>query len=81
MNQENYMPYPSEDQLKCSFAATCISRAADKYKISPQLMYARLQKYGLISKYILKYYDVLHTQSIENAVDDILEALKNRENK
>lgn len=64
---------------KLSFASLCIDRAAKKIGCTEAEMYKRLDSNGLIRDYLLEYYDTLHTQSLEYALDDLLQALRNRE--
>ena len=40
-----------------------------------------LKQHNIIDDYIFKYYDSLHSQSLEYAVDSILELLENKENR
>lgn len=71
-------PSPSE-QLR--FAVIAIEETAKKYAIPPSQLVKRLNKQGLIEGRLWKYYDLLHTQSREYVADDLMEALKCRENK
>ena len=66
---------------KLSFVSLCIDRAAKKIGCAEEEMYSRLKQHNLIEGYLLEYYDTLHTQSIEYAVDDLLQALYHREGK
>lgn len=56
-----------------------IERGARLMNIAPQEMYRRLKTQGLIEGYLLAYYDVLHTQSIEWLAETTVETLKNWE--
>lgn len=73
------MPNQEEIKQKLSFASICIDRAAHKAGCSEEKMYRRLKRHDLISGYLLSYYDTLHTQSLDYAVDDLLQTLQNRE--
>lgn len=39
-------------------------------------IYGRMKAAGLIEKYIIPHYDVLHTESRENVTNDMIETLK-----
>lgn len=47
--------------------------------ITPAEMRRRLKKQELIKKRVLKFYGLLHTQSIDWVADDITETLQNWE--
>ena len=61
------------------FAVMAIEASARKEQISGKNMYDRLKLQGLIHKRLFRYYDQLHTQSLEWVVDDIIETLNNWE--
>lgn len=65
----------SRTELVLGFAASCIEGAARRLGIPYQEVYARMKRVGLIDRYILPYYDMLHTMSRENVTDDIIECL------
>lgn len=67
---------PSEQLL---FAVIAIESAANKYAVSPSDLAQRLEKQGLIEGRLWKYYDQLHTQSRDYVADDLMEALRHRE--
>ena len=62
------------------FAVLAIEAAAKKMNISPNEMQHRLKAQNLIDSYIIKYYDVFHTMSLEQVAEDTIEALLNWEN-
>lgn len=64
---------------KIHFAVMAIESGAKKMNIPAQQMVERLNKTNLIHKRLLRHYDMLHTQSLEYVTDDIVETLKNRE--
>ena len=64
---------------KVHFAVMAIEASAKKEKISGKRMHDRLKRQGLIHKRLFKYYDQLHTQSLEWVVADTIEALHNWE--
>ncbi len=56
-----------------------IEASAKKANISGKEMYDRLKKQGLIHLRLFKYYDQLHTQSLDWVANDTIETLKNWE--
>ena len=56
-----------------------IEASAKKANISGKEMYDRLKKQGLIRLRLFKYYDQLHTQSLDRVANDTIETLKNWE--
>ena len=61
-----------------SFVVYMIHRCASRWGLSPSAVYSMLKQSGCIQKYLVPYYDVLHTQSSEYVVDDIQQYLQNR---
>lgn len=66
---------------KIHFAIMAIESVARKMQIPAPQMVSRLNNVELIHKRLIRHYDMLHTQSLEYVVDDIIETLKNREAK
>lgn len=64
---------------KIHFAVMAIESGARKMDIPAPQMVSRLNQVGLITKRLIRHYDMLHTQSLEYVADDIVETLKNRE--
>ena len=62
------------------FAVLAIETAAKKMNVSPEEMQQRLKKQNLIESFIVKYYDVFHTMSLEHVAEDTIEALIKWEN-
>ncbi len=62
------------------FAVLAIEVAAKKMNVSPEEMQQRLKKQNLIESFIVKYYDVFHTMSLEHVAEDTIEALVKWEN-
>ena len=56
-----------------------IEASAKKANISGKEMYERLKRQDLIHQRLFRYYDQLHTQSLQWVVDDTLETLENWE--
>lgn len=67
-------------QEQLHFAVVAIEAAANKMNISPSEMQQRLSAQNLIESYIVKYYDVFHTMSLEHVAEDTVEALIGWEN-
>ena len=57
------------------FAASCIESVARKWNLPPNEVYRRMERVNLIEGYILKHYDVIHTESRENIAEDIADCL------
>ncbi len=72
---ENIKDY-SKDELE--FIIFCIENIAIKLNVDARKVYDILEKSNLLNTYIVPSYDVLHTQSKEYIVNDILEVMKER---
>ena len=59
-----------EIKNRIDYIIACVSVFAEKYRLSNQQAYAYLCRYTAID-FLLNYYDVMHTQSIESSVEDI----------
>lgn len=71
----------TETYRKIHFAVMAIENGAKKMKIPAQQMVRRLNKVDLIRKRLIRYYDMLHTQSLEYVTDDLVETLMRKEHK
>lgn len=61
------------------FAVFCIENVAAKLGVGAEQVYqAFTEKSDILSGYIVPEYDVLHTQSLEYIVDDLLDVMKER---
>jgi len=59
------------------FSVFCIESIAEKLGIKGDEVYKILtQKSQLLNGYIIPYYDVLHTQSKDYVINDIMECLR-----
>lgn len=74
---EKYQSTPEADRIH--FVVLAIEAGAKKMGITPAEMRRRLEKQELIKKRVLKFYSLLHTQSIDWVADDIIETLQNWE--
>lgn len=75
MNSATYTNNPQWSAEELSFAILAIEAAAKRMNISPAEMYERLKAQNLIDTYIVKYYDVFHTMSLEHIAEDTIAAL------
>ena len=72
-NRENI----SSDELE--FAIFCIESIAEFLRIDAQAVYKLLtQDSNILTDYIIPEYEILHTQSKEYIVNDIVELMKER---
>ena len=62
---------------KIEFAVFCIENVAQYLQINPADVYEALaEKSNILSSYIIPNYEVLHTQSKEYIVEDIVEVMR-----
>lgn len=73
------MQTPNKDYRNIHLAILAIEGGAHEMKTSGRDMYDRLNAQGLISDYLIRYYDLLHTQSREWLIESTIEALHNWE--
>ncbi|MGM9698687.1 MAG: DUF3791 domain-containing protein [Prevotella sp.] len=59
-----------------AFVATCIEATARTLNTSYKEVFSRMMSLGLIDNYIYQNYEVLHTESRENVVNDLIECMK-----
>jgi hypothetical protein len=69
----------SHTELILSFAASCVEGVARRLGIGYYEAFSRMNKVDMINKYILPFYDVLHLESREHVIDDVIECLNNWE--
>ena len=67
------------DDKLMEFVVFAIECAAQKTGIPAPVLYNRLEKVDLITRYLIEGYDVLHTQSREYIADTLIVALDNWE--
>ena len=61
------------------FAVLCIENVAAKLGVKAELVYqAFTEKSDILNGYIVPEYEVLHTQSREYIVDDLIDVIKER---
>ncbi|MBP5789486.1 MAG: DUF3791 domain-containing protein [Neisseriaceae bacterium] len=61
-----------------SFSLFIIHAMANRFNISPVAVYHKLKSTACLEKYIIPYYDILHTQGEDYLIQDIENYLKNR---
>ena len=60
------------------FVVYLIHACANKWHMTPAKVYQKIEKEGCVSKYLVPFYDVLHTQGVQYLVSDIEDYLKIR---
>ena len=66
------------DKEVLEFVIYLIHACSQRWGQSPAVVYKRLQAKDCISKYLIAYYDILHTQGTQAIVDDIEKYLEVR---
>lgn len=67
------------DVNQLEFAIFCIENVAAALNVDPKLVYqAFTENSDILMGYIVPEYEILHTQSKEYIVDDILELMKEK---
>ena len=61
-----------------SFVVYMIHACASKWDMLPSKVYRKLQSAECIDRYLVPYYDILHTQGTDYIVDDIEKYLETR---
>jgi len=65
------------NRKELDFAVFCIESIAEHLDVNGAEIYTKLKhESDLLDKYIVKCYDVLHTQGKEYIVDDIVEIMR-----
>lgn len=59
-----------------AFVATCIEATARTLNTSYEEVFSRMMSLGLIDNYIYPNYEVLHSESRENIVKDLIECMQ-----
>ena len=59
------------DKKELRFSIFILYSLAEKWKMSPPEVYKILNSTGIFDHYVIKCYDVLHTQGKEYLVEDI----------
>ena len=66
-------------ELKMGFLAQCVEKLAEKEGQNYITVFERLEQADLTEGYVLKHYNALHTESIENIIDTLVKLLHQRE--
>ncbi len=67
------------DYRKVHLAVMATENAALRLGVSSEVLFDRLEKHGLVENGLLRFYEMLHTQSLEWVTDWLIEALLTRE--
>ena len=70
--------YNNMSSRQMEFAVFCVGCVAEALNRPATEVYDLLKNDGLLRDYIVEFYDVLHTQSQEYIVEDIIHAMKER---
>ena len=68
----------SKNEVVMGFIATCIEEVAARLKMDYEKVFDIFEKFDLIDNYIVKHYEVLHTESRNHIVNDLIETLELR---
>ena len=69
----------SNEEIRFGFLAQCIETLAENEDCNYVEMLQRLEDVDMTEGYILAHYDVLHTESMENIIVELLDLLHKRE--
>lgn len=68
-----------QSSKELEFAVFCIENVAQRLQVNAEQVYAALtKKSDILHSYIVPEYDILHTQSKDYIVDDILQVMQER---
>lgn len=71
---------PTPDEMKMAFVASCIEDVANRMGLPYIAVFERMERVGLIDRYIYPCYDSLHTESRENLTSSLIDTLVQWEN-
>jgi len=66
------------DKKTLEFVTYCISKLAQRLKLSQGDVYDRLNRSGILYEYIVPSYDVLHTFSSRYLMDDLTDYMREK---
>ena len=70
---------PIKNEKELEFAVFCVENVAAKLKVGAEAVYkAFAEKSDILNGYIVPEYEVLHTQSKEYIVNDLIELMQER---
>ena len=65
-------------EYQLDFITYCVGNLADRLNMSASKVYKMLRSTDILNGYMIPCYDVLHTFSKENIMDDLINLLKKR---
>jgi len=65
-------------EKELTFSIFMLYSLADKWNMTPAAVYKILNSTGILDDYIIRCYDVLHTQGREYLVEDITDYVKEK---
>lgn len=68
-----------KEEIKYGFLSQCIETLAEEDNSDFIEMLDRLENADMTEGYILAHYEVLHTESMENIIEELKEVLRRRE--
>lgn len=71
---------PSKDEIEMAFIASCVEDVANRLGVPYIAVFERMERVGLIDKYIYPQYESLHTESRENLTNGLIDTLTRWEN-
>ncbi|MBD5237907.1 MAG: DUF3791 domain-containing protein [Bacteroidales bacterium] len=71
---------PTKDEIEMAFVASCIETVAERLNCPYIDIFERMERVGLIDKYIYPCYETLHSESRENLTDSLVQTLLRWEN-
>lgn len=77
--KEEYLQ-PTKDEIEMAFVASCVEDVADRLGVPYLEIFERMERVGMIDKYIYPCYDTLHTESRENLTTSLIDTLNRWEN-
>jgi len=77
--KETYIE-PSKNEIEMAFVASCVEDVASHLGVPYIDVFDRMDRVGLIDKYIYPYYETLHTESRENLTLSLIDTLNRWEN-
>lgn len=69
----------SQEEIELGFVASCIEAIARISQVPYADVVARMKRLSVVENFILPYYDQLHSESMEQAVNNILQYMNNKE--
>lgn len=66
----------SDDEIMMGFVASCIEDVAKATGNDYLEIYKQMDAVGMIDRYIIPHYDVLHTESRQNVTSGLIDTLK-----